>query len=405
MESGAVTTIGSEPVTDEGTVSGAGGGGCCSARVSVWSSAAEQAQHSHSRKIPYHLRGEMKLRVLVTLVLCVSGAGNAAGQSVLERTPNLSAGWVGARNSLYFNFLHRFVRGDAPLRQVTNYPTFLLAYRAPLPVLVGFQYATRSDLVARYPNEWEFFGRWGALTQEASGIADASLQVAYNLAAESVDGELTIGRRFGRVQALGAARVLGSAFGNDTRTALAGGLVLNVNQHIAFAGDYAQLLDMAETEDAAWGVALQLAIPYTPHSLSLQATNTNTATLHGASRGGNDVRYGFEFTIPFTLSRYFGGGATMPPPVLDPGAPVFRARIVNLTFVTPQIEIPAGTTITWTNEDDVIHTVTAIDGSWDSGPIRPRATWSRTFTTPGTYEYFCVPHPTMKGTVIVRTQP
>jgi plastocyanin len=344
----------------------------------------------------------MKLRVLVTLFLCSSVAGSAAAQSVLERTPNMSAGWVGARNTLYFNFLHRFVSGDTPLRQVTNYPTFLLAYRAPVPVLVGFQYATRSDLVARYPNEWEFFGRWGALTQAASGIADASLQVGYNLAAESVDGEVSLGRRFGRVRAFGAARVLGSAYGNDMRTALAGGLVLHVNRYIALAGDYAQLLDMVDTEDPAWGAALQLAIPYTPHTLSLQATNTNTASLQGSSRGGNDVRYGFEFTIPFTLSRYFGGGATMSPPVLDPAAPAFSARIVNLTFVTPRIEIPAGTTITWTNEDDVLHTVTAIDGSWNSGPIRPRATWSRTFSTPGTYEYFCVPHPEMKGSVIVR---
>ena len=68
------------------------------------------------------------------------------------------------------------------------------------------------------------------------------------------------------------------------------------------------------------------------------------------------------------------------------------------------IEVVAGTTITWTNEDDVSHTVTATDRSWNSGVIRPGATWSRTFTAPGTYEYFCTPHPQMKGTVIVRAQ-
>ena len=348
----------------------------------------------------------MKLRVLVTLLLCSYAASAASAQSVLERTPNLSGGWVGAENSLYFNFLHRFHHGDAPQRQVTNYPTFLLAYRAPVPVLVGFQYATRSDLVALYPNEWEFFGRWGALTQEGSGIADAAVQGAYNLAAESFDGELSLSRRFGRVRAFAAARAFSSAYGtDDMRAALAGGATVNVNEHIALAGDYAQLLDMEDPEDAAWGVALQLAIPFTPHTLSLQATNTNTASLQGSSRGGNDVRYGFEFTIPFTFSRYFGGGNTMPPPVLDPAAPAtFNARISNYRYMPQSIEVPAGTTITWTNEDDVSHTVTATDRSWNSGVIRPGATWSRTFTAPGTYEYFCTPHPQMKGTVIVRAQ-
>ena len=65
-----------------------------------------------------------------------------------------------------------------------------------------------------------------------------------------------------------------------------------------------------------------VAIPGTPHTFSLQATNTSTATLEGASRGTSQRRYGFEFTIPFTLARYFGrrqparrrrGGAAAPP--------------------------------------------------------------------------------------------
>ena len=370
------------------------------------SSAPVHAQHSDNKKIPFHRRGEMKLRVVVTLLLCSYAASDAAAQSVLERTPNLSGGWTGARNSIYFNFLHRFRYGDAPQRQVTNYPTFLLAYRAPVPVLVGFQYATRSDLVALYPNEWEFFGRWGALTQGSSGIADVSLQAAYNLAAESFDGELSLARRFGRVRAFAAARAFSSAYGtDDVRAALAGGATINVNEHITLAGDYAQLLDIEDSEDGAWGAALQIAIPYTPHTLSLQATNTNTASLQGSSRGGNDVRWGFEFTIPVTLSRYFGsGGVANPPPVLDPNTPdVFTsARIGRFAYMPPVIEVTAGASIVWFNEDPVPHTVTAADGSWNSGLIAPGATWRRTFERPGTYEYTCTPHPQMKGTIVVK---
>src|SRR6185436_6019550 len=70
------------------------------------------------------------------------------------------------------------------------------------------------------------------------------------------------------------------------------------------------LLDRSATEKVAWSAGLQIRIPTTPHSLSLHVTNTNTATLEGSSRGGDKVRGGFEFTIPLTLSRWFGGGVS-----------------------------------------------------------------------------------------------
>jgi len=102
---------------------------------------------------------------------------------VLERPPNLSGGWLGAPGTLQFNFVHRFGVGPAPLRKVTNSPTFLLSYQLPLPLLIGFNYATSSDVGgANYPNEWETFGRYAR-----SGVA---LQAGYNQAAASVDAEL-----------------------------------------------------------------------------------------------------------------------------------------------------------------------------------------------------------------------
>ena len=81
---------------------------------------------------------------------------------------------------------------------------------------------------------------------------------------------------------------------------------MRLNRWFALAGDVTTLLDRRTNEDPAWGAGLQIAIPYSPHTLSLQVTNTNTATLQGASRGIDKVRGGFEFTIPFTFSRYFG---------------------------------------------------------------------------------------------------
>lgn len=66
------------------------------------------------------------------------------------------------------------------------------------------------------------------------------------------------------------------------------------------------------------------------------------------------------------------------------------------------ITIQVGDTVTWTNVAAFQHTVTADDGSFDSGLINTGATWSYTFTTAGTYTYHCAPHPWMKGTVIVQ---
>ncbi len=64
--------------------------------------------------------------------------------------------------------------------------------------------------------------------------------------------------------------------------------------------------------------------------------------------------------------------------------------------------IPLGTTVTWTNDDpDIMHTVTAVDGSFDSGFFDSGASFSFTFNEPGDFEYFCLPHPWMKARISV----
>jgi nitrite reductase (NO-forming) len=64
--------------------------------------------------------------------------------------------------------------------------------------------------------------------------------------------------------------------------------------------------------------------------------------------------------------------------------------------------IAVGTTVTWTNDDPgVVHTVTAVDGSFDSGNMAEGATFAYTFENPGTFEYFCGPHPWMRARVTV----
>jgi plastocyanin len=71
---------------------------------------------------------------------------------------------------------------------------------------------------------------------------------------------------------------------------------------------------------------------------------------------------------------------------------------------TITLVIGVNNTVTWTNNDTVHHTVTSVsgNGSISSGDMAPAATYSYTFTTPGTYQYFCVYHSWMTGVVIVK---
>ena len=81
---------------------------------------------------------------------------------------------------------------------------------------------------------------------------------------------------------------------------------------------------------------------------------------------------------------------------------VVAVAIQNGAFAPGTIEVAAGTTVEWTNRDPMQHSVTAKDGSFDSGLLDPDAKYSHTFETAGTYEMFCTPHPFMKITVVVR---
>jgi plastocyanin len=343
----------------------------------------------------------------VALVACLCAAppaGYAGAQGVMERSPNVSGDWSGVSGTLYFHFLHRFTRGDAPARKVTSSPTFLVAAGLPRRTLLGFNYATNSDVAASYPNEWEFFGRLAPLTRATGAPLDVGLQAGYNLAATSMDGEVTLGREFGALRLRAAARYLSDAFDlGESRAVLAGSGVLHLGSYVALAGDVASMLDRPTGYDVAWSAALQLEIPNTPHSLSLQYTNVNTATLQGSSAArGNERRFGFEFTIPVTLSRYVGSRRSSQRTATDTSPGAVQVVMRDNQFVPARVEVTAGTVVEWTNQGARDHTVTSDDRSWDSGSIAPGSSWRHRFDRPGTYAIHCEPHPSMRGVVVVR---
>jgi amicyanin len=84
--------------------------------------------------------------------------------------------------------------------------------------------------------------------------------------------------------------------------------------------------------------------------------------------------------------------------------PPADGKSVNITdfkFNPATLTVPAGTTVTWTNQDEEPHTIAAKDGSFHSPGMDTHATYSFTFTTPGSYDYICGIHPFMTGTVVV----
>jgi plastocyanin len=84
--------------------------------------------------------------------------------------------------------------------------------------------------------------------------------------------------------------------------------------------------------------------------------------------------------------------------------PVQDARSVGIGdnfFDPPDAAIEQGTTITWTNNGALPHTVTADDGSFDSGVLNPGDSFTVAFDGQGTVTYFCAIHPEMRGSVTV----
>jgi plastocyanin len=379
-----------------------------------------------------------------------------SAQSLLDRPPNVSGDWVGAPGTLYFHFVHRFSTSGAPERKVSNVPTFLLAAGLPKRLLAGINYSTNSTLAPRFPNEWELFGRWAPLSQDLGAPLDLGGQVGYNNASDGVDGEISVARRVSLARIIVAGRALSDPFDKgNVRYAIAAGATIRLGTYLALAGDIASLTSRDSTERVAWSAGIHIAIPLTPHTLSIHATNTLVNTLQGASRGTRDRRYGFEFTIPLTLRRYFGRreketapdtatavaadttaapvsppdttarvsplppvtapapAPTSPPARVTPTTPtptrpaatagrIVRIGMRNVNYFQPRMQITVGTTVVWTNNDPLQHTVTAVDRTFNSGLISPGKTYRHTFNKAGTYRYFCTPHPFMKGTIVVR---
>lgn len=89
-------------------------------------------------------------------------------------------------------------------------------------------------------------------------------------------------------------------------------------------------------------------------------------------------------------------------PAAASGATAMKVQIKGFAFNPGTLSVAVGTKVTWTNDDSVAHTVTANDGSFDSGQLQPGNSFSHTFSKAGTIAYHCNNHPSMTATIIVK---
>ena len=356
----------------------------------------------------------MKWMAATLLFAGASTAGRPVrAQATLDAPPNVANNWVAVAGGLQFNLLHRFSIGPAPSHKLQNSPTATLAYGLTSWLSAGLNYASASEVVLAYPNEWEFLARVAPFTQDGGAPLDLYLQGGYNVATESVDGQLLLARRLGPVRALAGVGVLGDALRTGHRRAtLAAGGTVRVRGLLGLAADVSTFADRDTSDQVAWSAGINLGIGGTPHTMSVHATNVASRTLQGIARGTDRTRYGFEYTIPISFSRRGRTPPEQPPASQRPIAldssrqskPV-SIDICSLRYSKGKVEVEVGTTIVWRNRDPLAHSVTSDSALFDSGDVEPEASWSHTFLVPGTFFYYCTPHPQMRAAVVVRPKP
>jgi plastocyanin len=336
-------------------------------------------------------------------LLLLAHAGTALGQSAVERTPNVQGTWTLAPGAPVFVFSHRFEvlsGGD----ELINIPTLTVAVGLPHRLTAGLGYTSNSEVNPDKlaGNEVEYWLK-APLLDRPRGAAAAIL--AYNSASGGVDAALSGRARLGAVGLVGEVRGFSDAFGSgEAELGYTAGAMVHLTPYLALQGDLGS--STAPSSDAVWSAGVAVAIPGTPHTFSLHATNAGATTLEGMSQrkviGPKDVRYGFTFTVPLGSKRQWGrvfrrgDGA---PQAAQTGDTV-TAEIRQVAFPA-EIRVRRGQTVLWVNHDPTEHTVNADDGSWASGVLAEGAGFARRFEEPGRYPYHCLPHPQMSGVVVV----
>ncbi len=188
----------------------------------------------------------------------------------------------------------------------------------------------------------------------------------------------------------------GRSFSPSTLTIAAGGSVTFLNdddrEHTATAGGGA-----FDTGVLDPGARATKRFP-TPGSFAflcaIHPEMTGRVEVTGGGGGGGSGAAPAPTPTPRPTPR-----PTAEPPA--PGATTSAASIVDFAFDPVALDVVAGSAIRWTNRGAAPHTVTAEDGSFDSGLIAAGASYERRFVVAGTFAFVCAFHPEMRGTIRV----
>lgn len=348
---------------------------------------------------------------LVLLRLAALAATVATGplgaQSLLGHSPNVRGEWVSDRWNTTFVFSHRFefIEGGDEL---INLPTLSLGMGLGWRLAAGVDYTSNSEIVVGKlgANETQ---PWLALDALRAGPVRLHALLARNTAAQSTDASLTARARLGAVSLLGEGRFHSDVFGTgESGSAATGGLVLHLTRYLELSGDVGRMLSQ-DTVGSVWSAGAAIAIPGSPHTFSLHATNGGAVTLQGVSRprvlGRQPTRYGFTFSVPLGSRaqwvRIFSRGDAFADEAASDDDAAVTVEMRMIAYTPRELRVRVGDTVEWVNRDPVEHTVTADDGSWTSVLLRENQRYRRTFDSPGRYTYHCTPHPQMTGVVIV----
>ena len=85
----------------------------------------------------------------------------------------------------------------------------------------------------------------------------------------------------------------------------------------------------------------------------------------------------------------------------NPATPENVIRIANFTFAPPTLTVHVGSSVTWKNQDDIVHVVKEKDGAFASDALDTDGTFSHLFGQVGIVDYFCAIHPQMTGKIVV----
>ena len=163
-----------------------------------------------------------------------------------------------------------------------------------------------------------------------------------------------------------------------------------------------QVVYLTQDGRKPFGIRLELQLLYLPQVIR---PSRGSAALLSQERALAQSTHGvFRMKlIPIILILALVGAASFKPlAAAADEAPPTQVTIEGYAFKAPSITVAAGTVVVWKNLDDDPHTVTAVDGSFDSGGLAQGDTFRHTFSKPGTYQYYCKVHPMMRGTVIVK---